>query len=172
MRLKRQQHSVDLALRPNVFIPIRLLLSHVACNYSKIIDMAPQDVRKRGTASAKSSTPKSGSATTSSQPKAQSTGSSGIVEGLRIFFALVLLAGGISWVVTGESFIFNWRKLPTLLGEVQRYMVCSFLYLITPCLSKGLCLTWRPSERTYLTERCPTRPVRRHRPRPPHLRWP
>ena len=47
-----------------------------------------------------------------------------IVEILRIQEAAVLLCGALSWFITGESFIWNWRQLPTLAGQAKRWWVC------------------------------------------------
>jgi hypothetical protein len=84
--------------------------------------MASQEVRKRGGASAKSPDPTSGRAPGASK-KAERSSSFGIVDILRVIVGLLVLIGGLSWIITGESFVFKWRQLPTLLGEAKRYLV-------------------------------------------------
>ncbi|QDS77523.1 hypothetical protein FKW77_000733 [Venturia effusa] len=43
-----------------------------------------------------------------------------VVDILRGITGLLLLAAALSWFITGESIIWNWRQLPTLLGTAKR----------------------------------------------------
>jgi hypothetical protein len=86
--------------------------------------MSDQEVRKRGTAV--SGAPK---ATASSNPpttddRKAETGL-GLLEIGRIIVAGLILVFALSWFITGESLVWNWRQLPTLLGSAKRYMVCA-----------------------------------------------
>ncbi|KAE9966475.1 hypothetical protein EG327_011822 [Venturia inaequalis] len=55
------------------------------------------------------------------QPTRPSTKRSGtnVVDILRGITGLLLLTAALSWFITGESIIWNWRQLPTLLGTVK-----------------------------------------------------
>jgi hypothetical protein len=46
-----------------------------------------------------------------------------VVDILRGITGLLLLSAALSWFITGESVIWNWRQLPTLLGAAKRYVV-------------------------------------------------
>jgi len=45
-----------------------------------------------------------------------------VVDILRGITGLLLLSAALSWFITGESVIWNWRQLPTLLGAAKRYV--------------------------------------------------
>jgi len=45
-----------------------------------------------------------------------------LVDILRMVMGLVLLCAALSWFITGESIIWNWRQVPTLLGSAKRWM--------------------------------------------------
>jgi predicted heme/steroid binding protein len=66
-----------------------------------------------------------------------------VIEIGRIIFAGLILVFALSWFITGESLIWNWRQLPTLLGSAKRYLVLTpspySIYLPTnkPTLQSG-----------------------------------
>ncbi|TID17962.1 cytochrome b5 [Venturia nashicola] len=43
-----------------------------------------------------------------------------VVDILRGITGLLLLTAALSWFITGESIVWNWRQLPTLLGSAKR----------------------------------------------------
>lgn len=60
--------------------------------------------------------------------KADSKGSSGgvnFVDILRGIVGLLIFTAAMSWFITGESLIFDYRKAPTIFGAVKRYFVCT-----------------------------------------------
>jgi hypothetical protein len=57
-------------------------------------------------------------------PGAKKRSGINVVDILRGITGLLLLTAALSWFITGESVIWNWRQLPTLLGAAKRYVVC------------------------------------------------
>ena len=85
--------------------------------------MAENEVRRRVLATKA----EDGNATSQTQePGAKKTSGINVVDILRGITGLLLLTAALSWFITGESVIWNWRQLPTLLGAAKRYMVCIF----------------------------------------------
>src|ERR1700712_1956913 len=56
-------------------------------------------------------------------PSAKARSGINVVDILRGITGLLLLTAALSWFITGESVIWNWRQLPTLLGAAKRYVV-------------------------------------------------
>jgi len=81
--------------------------------------MASQ-ARYRGTAKPPASGDASPNGTGKSKAEAQSSWS--IIEILRIIVGLIVLVGAMFWIITGESVIFKYRELPTLIGAAKRYL--------------------------------------------------
>ena len=57
-----------------------------------------------------------------------------VIELFRILCAFVLLGAALSWLITGNSFVFNWRQLPTLLGQAKRALVQPFFHILLLCV--------------------------------------
>lgn len=64
-----------------------------------------------------------GGATQSTEPSGKRSGIN-VVDILRGITGLLLLTAALSWFITGESIVWNWRQLPTLLGTAKRAVVC------------------------------------------------
>ncbi|KIW05067.1 uncharacterized protein PV09_04221 [Verruconis gallopava] len=90
------------------------------------------ELRKRGAAAAaaaaaggpstKATPANSGSSAASAAADEQDgNGRMSVAEIGRIVVAGLLLVMALSWLITGESLVWNWRKLPTLLGSAKLY---------------------------------------------------
>jgi hypothetical protein len=55
-------------------------------------------------------------------PKASNSGIN-FVDILRGLVGLLIFTAAMSWFITGESLIFDYRKAPTVLGAIKRYFV-------------------------------------------------
>jgi hypothetical protein len=56
--------------------------------------------------------------------KAKSRSGLDVVDILRGIVGLIVLSAALSWFITGESIIWNWRQFPTVLGAAKRWLVC------------------------------------------------
>jgi len=65
------------------------------------------------------------------KPRLKSSNSSILVDILRGVVGILLLAAALSWFVTGESIIWNWRQAPTVFGAVQQWFVRATAYKVS-----------------------------------------
>jgi predicted heme/steroid binding protein len=70
--------------------------------------------------------------------KTKSESNLNVVDILRGIVGLLVLSAAMSWFITGDSVIWNWRQVPTVIGAAKRWFVrtlfialLAFLHLLT-----------------------------------------
>jgi hypothetical protein len=85
--------------------------------------------RRRAGASSKE-TPGTSQQNATRKQKPDSRSSINIVDICRGIVGLLLLSAALSWFITGDSIIWNWRKVPTVVGAAKRWFVRTALNII------------------------------------------